>query len=300
MDCPRCQFSASSEASQCPFCGWRLSRAFTTISLAPPPPPQRTAPSASPADALVMGPTPFPRNAPAPTPRAPVAPLQPVDAFVLVPPASPLRQTSHPGLRRPPRRRPNWLARLRRSSLAAATLPAPRILPHAEPLPRLEILEMPVVQTRFEFTAAALEPAALPVRPTAPLELRMCAGLFDALLIVVASTFFFSLFALLGGELSFGRRDLLIYLVANSVLAAGYFSLFALFGGRTPGMQTYGLHAVGFDGKRMLPERARWRAFGYLVSLGSLFLGFFWALLDDRQLTWHDYISQTFITDRPA
>jgi len=247
-----------------------------------------------------MGPTPFARTAPAPTTRLPVAPLQAVDAFALVPPASALRQTSHPGLRRPARRRPNWLTRLRRRSLAAATLHAPRSLPHVEPVPRLEILEMPVMQTRFEFTAAAPEPAALPVRSAAPIERRICAGFFDALLIVVASTFFFSLFALLGGELSFGRRDLLIYLVANSVLAAGYFSLFALFGGRTPGMQTYGLHVVTFDAKPLPLERARWRAFGYLVSLGSLFLGFFWALLDDRQLTWHDHISQTFITDRPA
>lgn len=300
MDCPRCRFSASSEASQCPFCGWRLSRTFSTISVAPPTLPQRSAPTASTADTLVMGPTSFARTAPAPTTRVSVVPLQAVDAFVLVPPASPLRQTSHPGLRRPARRRPNWLTRLRRSSLAAATLPAARSLPHVEPVPRLEILEMPVVQTRFEFTAAAPEPAALPVRAAAPVELRLCAGLFDALLIVVAGSFFFTLFALLGGDLSFARRDLLIYLVASSVLPAGYFSLFTLFGGRTPGMQRFGLRAVGFNAQLMTAERARWRAFGYLVSLGSLFLGFFWALLDDRQLTWHDHISQTFITDRPA
>jgi len=298
MDCPRCQFSASSEASQCPFCGWRLSRSFATISLTPPPPPNAAA-SPNPADALVIGPTPFARTAPAPTVKVPVTPLQPV-AFALLPPASPLRQTSHPGLRRPARRRPSWLTKLRRSSLATAALPAPRTLPHSESLPQLEILEMPVMQTRFEFTAAPPEAASLPVRSAAPIKLRLCAGLFDALLIVVASTFFFSLFALLGGEMSFGRRDLLIYLVANSILAAGYFTLFTLFGGRTPGMQTYGLHAVGFDARPMSAERARWRAFGYLVSLGSLFLGFFWAVLDDRQLTWHDYISQTFISDKPA
>ncbi len=156
------------------------------------------------------------------------------------------------------------------------------------------------MQTRFEFTSAAPPAASLPVHSAAPIEFRFCAGAFDALLIAVASAFFFGLFALLGGELSFGRRDLLIYLVANSVLPAGYFGLFTLFGGRTPGMQRYGLHAVGFDARPMTPERARWRAFGYLVSLGSLLLGFFWALLDERHLTWHDYISQTFITDRAA
>jgi uncharacterized RDD family membrane protein YckC len=298
MDCPRCHFSASTDVSQCPFCGWRLSRAFSSISLTPPPP--HTVAPASPADALVIGPTPFARIATPLDPRAPVTPLQPADAFVLVPPASPLRQTSNPGLRRPARRRPSWLTKLRRSSLAAATLPAPHTLPHADPVPRVEIFEIPVVQTRFEFTPAPPQAASLPVHSAAPVELRFCAGAFDALLIGVASAFFFGLFALMGGELSLARRDLLIYLVASSVLPAGYFGLFTLFGGRTPGMQRYGLHAVGFDARPMTRERARWRAFGYLVSLGSLLLGFFWALLDERQLTWHDYISQTFITDRPA
>ncbi|HXE75002.1 MAG TPA: RDD family protein [Candidatus Xenobia bacterium] len=299
MDCPRCHFSASSDASQCPFCGWRLSRAYTSITPAASPSPPRSAPP-SPADALVMGPTPFARTPSTPTARAPVTPIQAADAFVLVPPASPLRQTAHPGLRRATRRRPSWLTKLRRSSHATAALPAPHSLPQVEPVPRLQILEMPVVQTRFEFTPPPTEAASLPVRAAAPVELRLCAGLFDALLIVVAAGFFFSLFALLGGELSFARRDLLIYLLASSVLPAGYLSLFTLFGGRTPGMQRFGLHAVGFDARPMTPERARWRAFGYLVSLGSLLLGFLWAVLDERQLTWHDYISQTFITDRPA
>ena len=129
------------------------------------------------------------------------------------------------------RRRPSWLTKLQRSSLAAATLPAPSTprQSRGEPVPRLEILEMPVMQTRFEFTPAAAETPSLPVRAAAPIELRVCSGAFDALLILVAGTFFFSLFALLGGELSFGRRDLLIYLAANFVLAAGYFSLFTLF-----------------------------------------------------------------------
>jgi hypothetical protein len=121
MDCPRCHFSASTDVSQCPFCGWRLSRAFSSISLTPPPP--HTVAPASPADALVIGPTPFARIATPLDPRAPVTPLQPADAFVLVPPASPLRQTSNPGLRRPARRRLELAHQAPPQQLAAQPFP---------------------------------------------------------------------------------------------------------------------------------------------------------------------------------
>ncbi|MGH9813766.1 MAG: RDD family protein, partial [Candidatus Acidiferrales bacterium] len=93
---------------------------------------------------------------------------------------------------------------------------------------------------------------------------------------------------------------LLVYLLANFVLAAAYFGLFTLFGGRTPGMQAHGLYAATFESKRLPEDRALWRAFGYVVSIASLGLGFFWAALDDRGLTWHDMISQTLITDTPT
>ena len=39
-----------------------------------------------------------------------------------------------------------------------------------------------------------------------------------------------------------------------------------------------------------------WRSFGYLISAGTCFLGFFWALWDEEHLTWQDRISQTYLT----
>jgi len=39
-----------------------------------------------------------------------------------------------------------------------------------------------------------------------------------------------------------------------------------------------------------------WRSFGYLLSGAALMLGFFWAFWDEDRLTWHDRISQTYVT----
>ncbi|MGH9788094.1 MAG: RDD family protein [Candidatus Acidiferrales bacterium] len=325
MDCPRCHFAAPIDASSCSFCGWQLSRNYARVTssfavastVAPRPnPPVRSArdwgasgqardwgASGQAADALIMAPAPpLPGHVPsAGSPRGPVrthVPLtDPAEAFVLLPPASPLRQSSRT-LPRRRRRRSHWIERLRRSNLAAAALPAAssRELPS-----QLQVMGMPVVQTAFDFESA---PASAVLQPlpsrAASLELRARAGLFDAALIVLASALFFTLFAALGGDLTFGRRDLLVYLLANFVLAAAYFSLFTLFGGRTPGMQAHGLYAATFESRRLPEDRALWRAFGYLVSIASLGLGFFWAALDDRGLTWHDMISGTLITDSPS
>lgn len=165
--------------------------------------------------------------------------------------------------------------------------------------PRLEVIEMPELQSSFDFAAAELEAEQWAARSAAPVGVRFRAGLVDTALIGSASALFFGLFALLGGHVGWARRDLLIYLLAAFALASFYFGLFTLLGGRTPGMLRHRLQVVTFEGRPLAPARALWRAFGYVVSTGSLLLGFFWAVVDERHLAWHDHISQTFITDRP-
>lgn len=120
----------------------------------------------------------------------------------------------------------------------------------------------------------------------------------DAGVVLGAALGFFALFAVLGGSLGVGRRDLLIYLVVSYSLASAYFGFFTLAGGRTPGMRACGLGVLTFEGQPLTRQHALWRAFGYGVSAGSLLLGFFWAAVDERHLTWHDLISRTFVTHR--
>jgi len=35
---------------------------------------------------------------------------------------------------------------------------------------------------------------------------------------------------------------------------------------------------------------------GYMLSAGTLFLGFLWAIWDEDALTWHDRLSRTYLT----
>ncbi len=163
----------------------------------------------------------------------------------------------------------------------------------------IECIEMPLVQTTLDFNPADGEEEIPVAHRVAPLAPRFRAGLCDAALILGAAAVFFALFAALGGPEASGalaRRDLLIYGIATFALTCLYLGLFTYFGGSTPGMRRYGLIPVRFDGQPLTPADARLRAFGYVVSTGSLLLGFFWAVADEDHLTWHDRISRTLLT----
>jgi uncharacterized RDD family membrane protein YckC len=91
------------------------------------------------------------------------------------------------------------------------------------------------------------------------------------------------------------KLDLAVTAVAFLLFYTLYFTLFTL-AGATPGMRYSGLRIVSFDGAEATPNQLWWRSFGYLVSGGTLALGFVWALCDDDHLSWHDRISQTCLT----
>ena len=77
---------------------------------------------------------------------------------------------------------------------------------------------------------------------------------------------------------------------------AQYFALFTIFGGSTPGMMLRGMRVVSFDGSVPTSRQMVWRSFGYLISAGTCFLGFLWALWDEDHLCWQDRISRTYLT----
>jgi uncharacterized RDD family membrane protein YckC len=85
-----------------------------------------------------------------------------------------------------------------------------------------------------------------------------------------------------------------------ALLYTQYFTLFTVMGGATPGMMLAGLRLVSFDGNAPQPLQLAWRSFGYLVSGGTAFMGFLAALWDEDHLSWHDRMSQTYITQAPA
>ena len=99
-----------------------------------------------------------------------------------------------------------------------------------------------------------------------------------------------------GGELTLGRSEAIVYVAIAYLFYALYFSLFVILAGSTPGLQLRGLSIVRLDGGLPDTRQLLWRVFGYLLSGATLMIGFFWAVWDEDHFTWHDRISQTYIT----
>jgi len=135
-----------------------------------------------------------------------------------------------------------------------------------------------------------------PLYPVASLPERRRAAIVDAGLLLFSYGGMLALFTVLGGRIGFNKLDLVVTGATFALFYAQYFALFTVFGGSTPGMMLRGLRVVSFEGGIPTSRQMLWRSFGYLVSAGTCFLGFVWALWDEDQLCWQDRISQTYLT----
>jgi uncharacterized RDD family membrane protein YckC len=130
----------------------------------------------------------------------------------------------------------------------------------------------------------------------ASLPERRRAAIVDGGLLLFSYGGMLALFTVLGGHIGFNKLDLTVTGATLALFYAQYFTLFTVFGGSTPGMMLRGLRVVSFDGAMPTSRQMAWRSFGYLISAGTCFLGYVWALWDDDQLCWQDRISQTYLT----
>ncbi|MBZ5659163.1 MAG: RDD family protein [Acidobacteriia bacterium] len=132
--------------------------------------------------------------------------------------------------------------------------------------------------------------------PVASLAERRRAALLDAALLLFSYGGMLALFTVLGGHIGWNKLDAIVTGATLVLFYAQYFSLFTIFGGATPGMMVRGLRVISFDGGAPSSRQMAWRSLGYLISAGTCFLGFLWALWDEDRLTWQDRISQTYLT----
>jgi uncharacterized RDD family membrane protein YckC len=132
--------------------------------------------------------------------------------------------------------------------------------------------------------------------PVAPIEERRLAAFADALCLLFAYGGFLALFASLGGQFTASKLNAAIYVATFAFVYVQYFALFTVFGGTTPGMMFRGLQVVNFSGEPPTPRQLLLRACGYMLSAGSLFMGFAWAIWDEDALAWHDRLSHTYLT----
>jgi uncharacterized RDD family membrane protein YckC len=60
-------------------------------------------------------------------------------------------------------------------------------------------------------------------------------------------------------------------------------------------MMVRGLQVSSFTGEVPTAQQLFLRTAGYMISAGTFFLGFFWALWDGDAMTWHDRLSRTYL-----
>jgi uncharacterized RDD family membrane protein YckC len=154
------------------------------------------------------------------------------------------------------------------------------------------------VQPELDFSASPDDRAhpQTALVPVASLDERRWAGALDAVFLAFTCAGFLGLFRSLGGEITVGKMDVVVYVLAAYFFYGFYISLFTVLAGSTPGMQLRGLAVVRLDGSLPDTRQLLWRSFGYMLSGATLLLGFVWAFWDEDRFTWQDRISQTYIT----
>jgi uncharacterized RDD family membrane protein YckC len=163
-------------------------------------------------------------------------------------------------------------------------------------------------QTSFEFQP--LDPPARPLTreldskmaqvPVAPRVLRAMAATFDMALVLAFSGLFLLTIHVMSRYVlgvSLFTRATLPYLIAAPILIGiMYKALWCLAGQSTLGIQGAGLRLVSFDGTTPTLTQRLFRFGSGCMSLAACALGLLWALGDQETLTWHDHVSQTFLT----
>ncbi len=132
--------------------------------------------------------------------------------------------------------------------------------------------------------------------PVASIDDRRLAALIDVVCLLFAYGGFLALFGSLGGEFTLSKLSAAVYSTTFAIVYLQYFALFTIFGGTTPGMMMRGLQVSSFSGEPPSPRQMLLRSAGYLLSAGTFFLGFLWAMWDEDELTWHDRISRTYLS----
>ena len=144
--------------------------------------------------------------------------------------------------------------------------------------------------------AAPAEPAIECDAPVALPAHRMIAAAFDASIVIVAVSLFFSIFHFAGGTIILNKHTLPLLAGVAAVFFLFYKILWCLADGDTAGMRWAHLRLVNFDGQPPEREQRLYRIASGFLSLLAAGLGLLWALVDEESLTWHDHMSRTFPT----
>jgi uncharacterized RDD family membrane protein YckC len=87
----------------------------------------------------------------------------------------------------------------------------------------------------------------------------------------------------------------MFYSIITLLFIATYYIFFWTVTGQSPGKGIMGLRILTHRGGKLKLSQAIMRYIGYYLSAIPLGLGFFWILIDDRRLAWHDRLANTCV-----
>ena len=126
--------------------------------------------------------------------------------------------------------------------------------------------------------------------------LRMISAGVDLFVPLMGLFVFFATLKFSGHSIEWSMQSVPYLLAIAGLIVIFYRLLFCLGNGDTPGVIWTGLRVINFDGHRPTRQQRLHRLAGSLVSIGAAGLGLLWAAVDEERLTWHDHMSQTFVT----
>jgi len=176
--------------------------------------------------------------------------------------------------------------------------PAPVLAPAAPVMqrPPRRVVRPETLQEPLDFPSAPQVAEGFSALPVAPFRLRLIGHGLDFALTLAAFVVFLIPLRMLAGPVEPTRFLWMGSICAYLVLVLFYGLFFLYAAGNTPTMRWMGLRLVNFDGKTPPRHQRFFRFVGAIASVGSFFLGFLWAAVDDEGLSWHDRISKTFLT----
>ncbi len=185
---------------------------------------------------------------------------------------------------------------------ASALASNSKIVPLAQVPPASAISRSPrhavprIEQPELNFPFPEEQTEGFLAMPVAPFRLRLLGHACDFGLSLAAFLLFLIPLKFLAGPVVLSRFVLAGIGCAYVLLVLLYGMLFLCLAGATPSMKWLGLYLVNFDGLPPARRQLFCRFLGAIASVGSFFLGFLWAAVDEEKLSWHDRISKTFLT----
>jgi len=129
----------------------------------------------------------------------------------------------------------------------------------------------------------------------APMQQRLVAGVVDVAIVFLATAVFAFTFMEAGEGFPHSNMTMVCMLAAGGIFWVVFQYIFLVYRRATPGMNFAGLELCTFEGKATTMFDRQCRAAASALSGFSIGLGYFWALVDEDRVGWHDRISRTHV-----